>query len=250
MRARVTKTLLLSLIIGGVAIATTTTVVAATETIDIPTHNNYDNNDVSSSHSAPQDVVPQLNAHEERTLLRDPKTVIQKAAAANDSLRRQEVASALDDISVQHALDDIAVRSLEDSIADSIAANTALALVTEVEDSSIIESLESPAESQFLRRTVVDSHQQITTPQQEDRTLQLQTTNNNSNNDDDFCAKHPIESCASHTVQYNHQTINCCTCTRAVPTVQTVCVVGLRKFTEVYDLCSMDCLGGGGDEEG
>ena len=239
MRTRGTRIpLLLSVIIGGAAIATTSSsvVVAATVgTIDIPTHNHnsydYDNNDndVSSSHSAPQVVMPQEMTME-RTLLRDPKTVIQK-----NKQRLQEVASALDDISVQHTLDDIAVRSLE----DSIAANTALALVTEVEDSSIIElplgeSQSPPAESQsqFLRRAIET------------------TTTTNNNNIDTLCAQHPIESCASHTVQYNHQTINCCTCTRAVPTVQTVCVVGLRKFTEVFDLCSMDCLGGVGDEEG
>ena len=126
MRARVSKIpLLLSVIIGEVAIITTASVVVvATETIDIPTNSDNNNNDVG--HLAPQ-VVPQLNAHKERSLLRDPKTVVQKTGATN-SLRRQDVVSALDDISVQQ-------HSLEDSIADSIAANTALALVTEVEDS-------------------------------------------------------------------------------------------------------------------
>ena len=122
MITRVTRIpLLLSVIIGGAAIvATTSSVVVAAETIDIPTHNSYENDNVSS-HSAPQEVVQQEVMTMKRTLLRDPKTVIQKKKQ-----RLQDVASALDDISVHHTLDDIAVRSLE----DSIAANTALALVT------------------------------------------------------------------------------------------------------------------------
>ena len=52
------------------------------------------------------------------------------------------------------------MRSLEDSIADSIAANTALALVTEVEDSIELppehqaesQSQTPESQSQFLRR--------------------------------------------------------------------------------------------------
>jgi hypothetical protein len=57
-----------------------------------------------------------------------------------------------------------------------------------------------------------------------------------------LCLQHSIEDCASQTVIYRGEEVNCCTCTKLVPFEQTVCVIGTAQFTAGWDICSKGCL--------
>jgi hypothetical protein len=52
------------------------------------------------------------------------------------------------------------------------------------------------------------------------------------------CESYTSEECASKSTEYQGTTVSCCTCTKLVPVVQTVCVASVTQFTDNYDICS------------
>ncbi len=58
-----------------------------------------------------------------------------------------------------------------------------------------------------------------------------------------LCLQHSIEDCASQTVIYRGEEVNCCACTKIFhASEERLCVIGTSQFTAGWDFCSDGCL--------